>query len=114
MKWKICFLLITSIMLTSCSDKRVETVEEITRSNKVEITTTEVTIEKKTVEYAKIKEPYVGMSESGIENTELGKATSIKECTDFFRKDNAHRWREYIWELDGICSVSKCILWEYY
>ena len=32
----------------------------------------------------KKKEPTVGMSESEIENTKLGKATSIEECRDFF------------------------------
>lgn len=46
----------------------------------------------------KPKYPYKGMSESQVENIQLGNATSIEKCIDFSKVDNTHKWKKYIWD----------------
>lgn len=60
----------------------------------------------------KKKEPTVGMSESEIENTKLGKATSIEECRDFSLLDNTHKWKKYTWDFGGGKSMVATIYYD--
>lgn len=52
-------------------------------------------------EVSKAKAPYVGMRESAIQTTLLGKATNIEKCLDFDHLDNRHKWKKYTWDYGG-------------
>ena len=45
--------------------------------------------------------PYIGMPESSLSSTLLGRPTSVTESKDFYSMRPSHRYRYYTWEKDG-------------
>ena len=54
--------------------------------------------------------PYIGMPESAIEYTHLGKPTEVESCVDFYRIKALHRWRKYRWQKNGV-TIFKATVW---
>jgi asparagine N-glycosylation enzyme membrane subunit Stt3 len=70
-----------------------------------ETTEAETTKNKLSANYTKADDrpdtPVVGMRESRVQETKLGRATKIEECMNFDMMDNKHRWKVYTWDLGG-------------
>ncbi len=61
--------------------------------------TTSVTLETASHSYSGV--PYEGMAESEVEFTSLGNADEVEACTDFYKLNAKHRWKEYKWKENG-------------
>ena len=108
MKKKVLSLLlaIMTLTLSACGQTPVEdTTAKIEEGSSKKIEDREIAKQSTTVvetkSVQKAKEPRIGMSESDIQNTELGKATDIEKCLDFDMLDNNHKWKKYTWDFGG-------------
>ncbi|MGN0521904.1 MAG: hypothetical protein ACI4IQ_04625 [Eubacterium sp.] len=75
--------------------------------------TTELTIEAttgSTTRFIDADVPYVGMLESDINSTRLGRATEVEKCKDFYKLKENHRYTEYIWKQNNK-TIFKATVW---
>lgn len=100
-----------AVFISACSQSVEEVQSSVETQTEVNEETTSKNVETKTEEPSKetetnkpvqkAKEPRVGMAESDIQDTELGKATDIEKCRDYDKLDNNHRWKKYTWDFGG-------------
>lgn len=63
--------------------------------------------------------PYIGMEESQVNKTMLGKATKIEKCRDFEKLKPSHKSKIYTWyknnivNKNNIVARAKILYWDY-
>lgn len=101
-----------SAILVSCSVNKTDTITETTTTTTT--TTTEVSTTKETTEYIVASAPYEGMLESDINRTELGAATEVEECRDFYKLQARARYKKYTWKKNGVTIFKATVrYWDY-